>query len=147
MLTSLSFEQITVCKDSDACLLLNLPLPFPFNASALTEFRIYRLSSGSHSLGLLRGTESAVEELAQLLKTVGASNSTRLALKWEYPPIISHWLSKSEGWAASVDCDLSNLNHLQLAPDQEYRWQGTWPNSKKCPHPGLEVLRPRKKMA
>ena len=145
MLTSLSFEQITVCKDSDACLLLNLPLPFPFNASALTEFRIYRLSSGSHSLGLLRGTESAVEELAQLLKTVGASNSTRLALKWGISADHQPLVVKSEGWAASVDCDLSNLNHLQLAPDQEYRWQGTWPNSKKVPTPWLGSLKTTQK--
>jgi superfamily II DNA or RNA helicase len=133
-LKSVKFERLNMPDDEDACLLVSLPLPFQFQTAVQRQLQVSKLTSGRQSVGVLRGNTAAVDEFVQCLATGGAVTSGKLVQKWGVSTNPRPLIVTSEGWSVQIECDLSNLDHLLLAPDQKYRWDAPYQmGTKKTP--------------
>jgi len=143
-LAGIRFARFPLNEGFEACL---LPLPLPHFAHLSGKPQIFRASAkqGKDEIGVLIGSRAETAETVDSLAKQGAILDNALLKKWAFSNDGKRLQVKVVGWAVHVSCNLSNPLHYLLAPVQEYRWEGTYPNGIKVAKPWDGVIHTTRK--
>lgn len=145
-LSGVGFSHISLANGFEACM---VPLPLPYFAKISGELHIFRIAASgkrNKEVGLLIGSAADIATAVDSMVGQGATCDNALAKKWHFTTGSSKLQVKVAGWAVQIACDLSNPLHYLAAPEQKYRWEGTYPNGTKIAIPWTGIIHSTRKL-
>lgn len=133
-------SRIALGDGLEACL---IPFPLPYFAELDGEHQIFKITTGGKTKNeavVLIGTTKNVGAAINSMVTQGAAIDGTLAAKWAIAADSGKVQVKVSGWAVQISCNLADPQHYLIAPEQEYRWEGTYPYGTQVTVPWTGVI-------
>lgn len=131
---AVQFERLIDVSRVNVALIVKLPLPFLVSINVPAGVQIYKLTSEQKSIAVFVGEPEFLDEVARSLAGQGAVASESLVQQWGISVDPHPVRVTSKGWCVQIECDLSNLDHFMLAPNQTFKWDAPYPRgTKKTP--------------